>query len=223
MDLKKNNLFWLSYSDLMTSLFFIMLVLFVIVFVIMQNKTKALQGAVLTLGKTQDSLLVALREFNRIKAINETIKALSEGGNYYYNENCKRFELIQDILFEPNTAVIPRNKKKQLIVAGKELKKLIDNFKNEENIKFLIIIEGRAARHENMRKNLQYAGNVKDLSYSRALALYNLWNENGIKLNSRNSEVLIAGSGFDGSCRYSGAEEEKNKRFIIQIIPYLIK
>ena len=36
MSRKRNDYFWLSYSDLMTSLFFVMLVLFVLVFSIMQ-------------------------------------------------------------------------------------------------------------------------------------------------------------------------------------------
>ncbi len=40
--MSKNNkdYFWLSYADLMTSLFFIMLVLFVLVFSIMHKKEK---------------------------------------------------------------------------------------------------------------------------------------------------------------------------------------
>lgn len=223
MGKRKNNLFWLSYSDLMTSLFFVMLVLFVLVFVIMQNKTNTLENFVGTLEETQDSLLVALNEHDRIKAINESLKALSDGGNYLYNYNCKRYELDQEILFESNSAIIPIIQRKSLIAAGRDLKQLVGKFKNEKNIKFLIVIEGRAARHEDNRKNLKFANNVKDLSYSRALALYNLWYEAGINFNSRNSEVLISGSGFDGQCRYSGTEEAKNKRFIILIIPYLIK
>jgi len=121
------------------------------------------------------------------------------------------------------TIVIPTNQITSLINAGRELKSLLNRFLNEEHVKYLIVIEGRAAKHEDNRKNLRFANNVKDLSYSRSLSLYQLWLENGINFNSANSEVMISGSGFDGLCRYSGSEEGKNKRFIIQIIPYLIK
>ena len=37
---KKRDFFWLSYSDLMTSLFFVMLVLFVLVYTMERNKGK---------------------------------------------------------------------------------------------------------------------------------------------------------------------------------------
>ena len=64
---------------------------------------------------------------------------------------------------------------------------------------------------------------AKELSYGRAMSLYYLWKRNGITLNSENSEVYISGSGFEGMCRYEGNEEDKNKRFIIQIIPHLVE
>ena len=126
-------------------------------------------------------------------------------------------------MFSTNSAVIPRNQEQMLIRAGKELKSLINSFASETNIKFLIVIEGRAAKHENERLNLRYGNNVKDLSYSRSLALYSLWGKANVMFNSNNSEIMISGSGVDGVCRYTGVEEGKNKRFIIQIIPYLIK
>lgn len=244
MGKRKNNLFWLSYSDLMTSLFFVMLVLFVLVFSIMQHKANKLEEKITEsieskdkfeklsnelkkvnndLNEANEKLEAEASELRKIRAINETLKALQNGGNYVYNESCKRFELKQEVLFQSNSAIIPSNQNKVLINAGNELKSLLSSFNNEKNIKFLIVIEGRAAKHEDNRKNLKFANNVKDLSYSRALSLYSLWNKNGINFNSGNSEVLISGSGFDGLCRYSGLNEAKNKRFIIQIIPYLIK
>lgn len=58
MGKRKNNLFWLSYSDLMTSLFFVMLVLFVLVFSIMQHKASKLEEQSSRL-KTQSIKLTA--------------------------------------------------------------------------------------------------------------------------------------------------------------------
>jgi hypothetical protein len=54
-------------------------------------------------------------------------------------------------------------------------------------------------------------------SYERALAVYLLWNNNGINLRQYNTEILISGSGFNGLDRDD--IEENNKRFSIQIIP----
>ena len=62
-------------------------------------------------------------------------------------------------------------------------------------------------------------------SYERALSLYNLWNQNGIikSIQEMNGEVFISGSGFGGQGRYPNTpgQEELNKTFIIQIIPYI--
>jgi len=234
---KKRDFFWLSYSDVMTSMFFVMLVLFVLVYTM---QTKVIHEARQTneklkilndkLGKSEaerEKYLTALeakaQELERIKAIDAAIKELENGGLYEYNKICKRFELKSDILFDQNSAQIPKSVLHNLITAGHQLNNLLMRFKNNEQVKFIIVIEGRAAKHENARLNLKYKNNVKDLGYSRSLALYNLWTANGITLNNNNSEVFISSTGFDGLCRYSGTEEGKNKRFIIQVIPYLIK
>ena len=56
------------------------------------------------------------------------------------------------------------------------------------------------------------------LSYQRALVLYKRWAEQGLNLRKYNTEIIIAGSGFNGTNRDQRIEEN-NKRFIIQIIP----
>ncbi len=40
--MKKKNFFWVGYSDLLTSLFFVMLVLFVVTFIILKKKNDEL-------------------------------------------------------------------------------------------------------------------------------------------------------------------------------------
>lgn len=207
---KKKDFFWLSYSDLMTSLFFVMLVLFVLVYS-MQNRVI-------------NDLKAAKEELEKIKEITAATKALENGGLYDYNEQCKRFELNQEILFEVNSARIPRKDRPTLINAGRQIQELTSKFRDNKKVKFMIIIEGRAAKYlDDERKNLKIANRVKDLSYSRSLALYKLWQKNDVNLNSENSEIFIAGSGFEGMCRYEGKEEYKNKRFIVEVIPYLIE
>ena len=106
-------------------------------------------------------------------------------------------------------------------------------FNKSVNISFKIIIEGRAARHlnkstkeENEAADREGWAYAETLSYNRARNLYNLWNENGVlsDIQSLNGEIFVSGSGFGGQGRYSGYGidgENKNKTFIIQIIPYI--
>ena len=251
MKRKQNNrkdFFWLSFSDLMTSLFFVMLVLFILTYSLqssviaeLDSKKKELESIyqeifdeagnasfdqLIEKIKTQTAEMRAkAEELDKIKAINDAVKALQNKGLYEYNESCKRFELKLDILFESNIAIIPDNIRSKLIEAGKQIQKLVAQFKSNSRMKFMIIIEGRAAKYlDNERLNTQAArgGKIKDLSYSRSLALYELWKKNNVNLNSSNSEIFIAGSGFEGMCRYTGQKKFKNKKFIVQIIPYLI-
>ncbi len=209
---KKKDFFWLSYSDLMTSLFFVMLVMFILVYSMQNNIIK--------------DLTAAKEELERIKEIAKATKALTDGGLFVYNESCKRFELNQDILFKPGNPAIPKNAYKQLIEAGKKIQKLVKDFEENKKVKFVIAVDGRAAKYLKRKeryKNKKYAISAKELSYGRSLSLYYLWKKNGIELNTSNSEIYISGSGFDGLCRYNGRNEDKNKRFIIQVIPYLIE
>ena len=59
-----------------------------------------------------------------------------------------------------------------------------------------------------------------ELSYHRALALYNKWKH--LNFRDSNTEIIIAGSGFNGINR-DNVVEDNNKRFIIQIIPKIDK
>ena len=52
--MKKSGFFWVSYADLMTSLFFIMLVLYVISFTILQSKQGVLQAQAEQLEKIKN-------------------------------------------------------------------------------------------------------------------------------------------------------------------------
>ena len=80
---KKRDFFWLSYSDLMTSLFFVMLVLFVLVYT-MQNK---LIGELGEKG----------RELDRIKEIEKTINNI-DTSYFKYDEVNKKHILNMELL-----------------------------------------------------------------------------------------------------------------------------
>lgn len=201
--MKKNSFFWPSYADLMTSLFFVMLVLFVLAFSLMRAK---------------------LSEFEKIEEIKAAVNNLNPAYFRYDSAN-KRHELKVNILFQSGKYDINHTIKNELIAAGEELKRVIDQVSNEnEEVKYAIIIEGMAARYVNNRdlwrnKNPQSIENTYILSYNRAKELYKLWKSNGIDFNPDICEIIIAGSGWFGAGRYEGKEEGKNKRFLIQIIP----
>lgn len=215
MGKRKNNLFWLSYSDLMTSLFFVMLVLFVLVFVIMQNKTNALENTVGTLEETQDSLKVALQEYDKI---NEIRKSLENIDNEYfiYDKDYKKHILNIPVSFRTNSSNmldISEETRIKIRDAGKSLEKLMNLLPQDENIKYLLVIEGQASKDG--------AAINDELSYNRAIALRDFWFGKNPNLNDvlPNCEIIIAGSGQYGVPREKPDIPPANQRFLITIIP----
>lgn len=201
---KKRDFFWLSYSDLMTSLFFVMLVLFVLVYT-MQNK---LIGELGEKG----------RELDRIKEIERAVNNIDT--NYFkYDEINKKHILNMQFLFPKQNAnisdIVP-DKRKELIKAGYVIKELILKYPEEENIKYLIVIEGQASKD-------RWPGN-DDLSYHRAQSLIKFWKNNKIGLDKlRNCEIVISGSGEKGIPRTQPDIGNANQRFLITIVPKIGK
>lgn len=202
--------FWPSYSDLITSLLFIILVLFVL-FYALSKKYKE------TVSITTDSLRTLVMKYEKITGLENSLKRL-ENDYYYYNNECKRYELVQNFIFPPGESFIPEEAKDTLIKAGLNLKKTIDSLKGEDNIRYTLILEGRVAKKWDGTEQLSDF-RAKQLSFERGMAIYNLWKERGIKFDENLCEVIIAGSGYGGLCRYEGLKEGDNKRVVIHIIP----
>ncbi len=210
---KKRDFFWLSYSDLMTSLFFVMLVLFVLVYS-MQNK---LIG---DLNKANDSLRAEKEELERIMQIDKQFEPLIKSGKFVYFPNTKKFvakDLIGHEIFEPNKTIILTQYIQATIDVGREVESLLKKLSQENpDFSYQLVIEGNMANFFDKRisqdNDLGYR-----MSYERALAVYQLWTNRGIDLRKYNTEILICGSGFNGLDR--DRIEENNKRFSIQIIP----
>jgi hypothetical protein len=69
-------------------------------------------------------------------------------------------------------------------------------------------------------RNTREEQTTYQLSYRRALNLLNFWKQNGLNFSQDKSiELIIGGSGFYGTGRYSTRREGDNKRFLIQVIP----
>ncbi|MCM1078077.1 MAG: hypothetical protein NC344_02245 [Bacteroidales bacterium] len=201
MSNKKESFFWTSYSDLMTSLFFVMLVLFVLVIVLLHKRMEATEA-----------------QLEEIKKVEQSTKDLSKKDNFIYRPDYKKYVLNIEVQYPDGSADIgemiadnPKEQFRKLIAAGRE----IQSFLEEHNkYQYILIIEGQASRDN-------YIYNY-ELSYQRALGLMRFW-INDAKIDfADNCEILISGSG-DGqldthSMRESG-NERKNQRFLIHILP----
>lgn len=198
---KKESFFWTSYSDLMTSLFFVMLVLFVSVIAVMGKR----------MGATQ-------KELEDIKKVQRSTDELRDKNEYFkYDSINKKFVLRMEVKYPKGESdlgkMVAEDKEKQLSkleAAGVEIKQFLDRHK--EN-KYIIIIEGQASKEP----KVQYYRNY-ELSYERALGLMRFWNH----LNfGDNCEILISGSG-DGTLKTNSQRESvesENQRFLIHILP----
>jgi hypothetical protein len=205
---KKRDFFWLSYSDLMTSLFFVMLVLFVLVYT-MQNKMIG------ELNEKNKILKAAKEELDKINEIRNSLENIDS--NYFiYNNEHKKHILNIKVAFNTNSAnMLDMNERIriQLRDAGLSLQKLMNSLPIDRNIKYLLVIEGQASKD---------GASINDeLSYRRAISLRNFWF--GLKPNLNNvlpnCEVIIAGSGQYGIPREQPDIPPSNQRFLITIIP----
>lgn len=210
MAFKNKSFFWASYADLMTSLFFVMLALFIVTVVALNEarlgeieRTKELQAKI----DKADEINNATRELD------------TKHANYFqYYPEYKKHKLKVDVNFpveSSSMANISSLAKQDLIKIGNILQDFINKTtKSNPQIQYLLIIEGQASRDT-------YDYNY-ELSYQRALSLKRFWEEHGINFVDKNCEVLICGSG-DGKLSGTGLMREKeevlNQRFLIHILP----
>lgn len=244
MAVDREKSFWLSYSDLMTSLFFIMLVLFIIcVPIIYKQKqeiqiiTATLDGSEISIIEMRDSLEIlrqqtqdlteelgktkaTAEQYQSILQLEEQFKILSGSSTLRYDETHKTFvakELEGIEIFTSLSDKIKPEYYNTIDRVGRDLEKILSNLNQNKNYSFLLVIEGNAANTYNHTIPVDNTSTYR-LSYDRSLALYNRWRSIGIDLRKYNTEIQICGSGLNGINRDTKIEEN-NKRFVIQIIP----
>lgn len=230
-----DKLFWISYSDLMTSLFFVMLILFAVVTTMylkadpeellskvekleMENKELKKEKGMLE-GELSDAL-ATLEQQKRIINIDKQFEPLKESASFVYDEKADKYvakDFIGVEIFDPNKSEILKEYLPKTEAIGREVEAMLKKLhKDNPDFGYILVIEGNAAnswdKKFNKDDNYGYT-----LSYGRALAVYKHWLRKGIDLRRYNTEILIAGSGFNGL--YRDGVEENNKRFTIQIIP----
>ena len=213
----KGDFFWIGYADLMTTLFFVMLVLFVL--------------TVVYLKLEQEAIIAKVEDLQKIVQLEEQFKPLEEDGDFIYLAECKKFvakSLRGEEIFEPGKTMILTKHIAATLGVGRKIQSFLNDLQdNNKEFSYLLVIEGNMANTYDGRYDENDLNGYKT-SYERALAVYDLWQKNNINFRKSNVEVLISGSGYNGLCRenrstgnYKSTEdvEAYNKRFSIQIIP----
>lgn len=217
---KSGSHFWPSYSDLMTSLFFLMLVMFVLTIISLRN----------TILEAERQRHISEEQYRNVQQLQEAVKQLPDD---YFEKDESNKRWILKKAYSPNFKAADfdirvLNDTTKLIEVGESLMGVIKklNVMKEDprykdmDITYLVVIEGMAS------KDSYYDNDA--LSYKRALSLYYLWKRNGISFEKSQCEVQVSGSGIRGRGRFnedgsSPDEEVKNQRIIIQIVPKIGK
>ncbi|MFB9862068.1 hypothetical protein [Rufibacter immobilis] len=208
MNKDNRDFFWPSYVDLMTALFLIMLVLFVLSYKMFTDKDAENRRNIARLQ-------VEVQEKRKLDEIKAALSRL-DGRYFQYNERYKRHELLVDVLFPQSSAQLPKRSLAPLRRAGEELSRVINSIKGED-VKYLIVIDGRAASFpKGDSRNITQREYALELSYKRALTLLQFWQNAGIKFPKDRIELIASGSGFEGAGR-SG--DVRDRRFVIQVLP----
>ena len=204
---KKESFFWTSYSDLMTSLFFVMLLLFILTIILLHKRmVQAQRGEAAT--KAQLEKITELE--NSIKNIDTVY--------FGYNNEYKTHVLRTKVKFEKGSASfgdISEETKQELYAVRDLLRDSLQSFvKSTPDASYLLIIEGQASADNYVWNN--------ELSYKRALSLFKFWfpdqRETNLRFYDLPCEVVIAGAGcMEGKPRE--AINEDNQRFLIRILP----
>lgn len=225
--MKKDNVFWIGYSDLMTSLFFVMLVLFVTSLGYLKVRiddsidSEDLITTIDSLGNEIEELRITIEQQDKILRIEDQFKPLEQSGDFVYLSDCKKYiskDLIGNEIFRPNSSSIKSRFKNKTLEVGEQIQDFLKTlYLKDRNLSYLLVIEGNMANSYDQKKYAKDDTFGYKKSYERALAVYDLWVENDIDLRRYNAEIMLCGSGFNGLCR--DKNEENNKRFSIQIIP----
>lgn len=162
-----------------------------------------------------------LENFLRLE---DQFKVLSESSSLEYDSIRKMFyakDFQKKEIFYSNDDKIKPEYLGIVDTVGNDILQILQSLNENENFNYQMVIEGNAAIKWDKWKSGNY--NPDDttmyrLSYNRALALYIHWKEKGIDFRKYNTEVIIAGSGFNGINR-DNKVQANNKRFILQIIP----
>ena len=177
----ESNFIWISFTDLLSSLFFVVLILFTLSYV-RSNQINNENINLKTENKKKEKDIYMYKNLlneqsNEVRAgksvieINNSIEDFFKESEFFdYNDRCKRFEIKQNVQFDGDSAIIKDEDKNKLIQSGNTIYNFIYSHKIYDNLKFLIIIEGRAAKTpglEDFGRKLSYRKSSCDLIIRR--------------------------------------------------------
>ena len=129
MEEKSKDFFWPSYVDLMTALFAVVLILFVLSYKLFKDRERELK-------KERDRYEVMAKQYERIQRVDKSIASLAKDGNYFiYDSVYKKHILNIPVQFETNSPVVNPIYYVQLTEAGRKILRLVNSFKKEEKDK----------------------------------------------------------------------------------------
>jgi len=243
MDGNKSS-FWPSYVDIMTTLFAIMLVLFAVSYSRFKVKQKQLESIV--------------KEYDNIVTVYSTVSSIDSTEYFGYNAQYLKHLFTIDVQYQDKQYSIFKLKLDTINKAQADLKRdsvkaagelIVKTIKELEqkaeaakdnNIKFLVIIEGQASKTTFINAN-DWENNYT-LSYLRAQWLNKFWENNGVNIRKlKRCELIISGSGEGGVPRVIPNDEElrakypnkkdywdhrkdiesQNQRFLVHIVPVI--
>lgn len=224
MDENNNGSFWPSYVDIMTTLFAITLVLFVVSFARFKIKESELK-------ESNEVLQSLVDEYENIITVYSTIGKIDSTEYFGYNEQYLKHLFTVEVVYQNKAFQIDKleldktNKdaadkvRNDILAAGQLVETTIQSLENNgaknDNIKFLVVIEGQSSKipfYDDEWKN-NYT-----LSYLRAQYLNEFWKANGIDIDALpRCELIISGSGESGVPRIVPDEAELSRMYPNQI------
>lgn len=203
----------------MTSLFFIMLTLFILVIVLLHKQ----------MVRMEEEYRATEEQLEEIKKVEASTKELGNTKYFAYKPTYKKYVLNVQCSFNTDKYELKDLKAntKDLEKAGLEIKEFLHR---NSAYQYLLIIEGQASRDNDKLTTHNY-----ELSFRRAFTLMKFWKDVCHIPFGANCEIQIAASG-DGrynfgytkdSCQFNKLDgtlmreknEKKNQRFVIHIIP----
>ena len=233
----KGNFFWPSFSDLMTSLFFVMLALFVLSYILYSNEVIKYEKEA---EERQQKIEKLERNVKLIQSVTKNLNSLKNNSDLFiFDPIYKRFNLAFQVKFKTsktqirtdNIDVEPNLTIENINRVGATLFKLISDLKDKKdtdstlkNISYLMVITGSASDLPDDNIDEEYFR-----SYERAFNLFKYWKLKEFDFDKKEFheilDVQISGIGLGGVGRFKRdsenfyQNESLNQRFLITLIP----
>ena len=242
--------FWQNYTDLMSGFLIVFIVASLVAYSSYKIYVDLYHEKGITEANVND-IIINAELYQKIREFQDAQKSLNSQyfryNEQYKRFECKIDVQFTSNDFEH---ILPEYVE-DLKNAGRELDSILSQFTKTTGVMFKVVVEGRLANNlkDGGIHWVTPEGNPSawkqglENSYKRALTVVELWRSNDIlsdllyndpansaaKVNTGHKypgELFVSGSGYGGQNRYKYSPqdpkgEDKNKTFIIQIIPYI--